>query len=187
MRTLCRCGCGKLTSLAKINRRDRGDIKGQPVRFVKGHGPRRRLSVRFWEKVKVQGRDECWIWTGAKSDSGYGILWDGKRTVRATHVAFFLETGKWPILDMCHTCDTPSCVRFTHLFEGTAKDNSLDALCKGRLKQWNRGHCKLTTNQKCEITKANQLGESFRSIGRRYHITHCLVSKVIKEALSEFS
>ena len=33
----CECGCGELAPLAKQTYRKRGHIKGQPMKFVKGH------------------------------------------------------------------------------------------------------------------------------------------------------
>lgn len=35
---LCQCGCGLPTTLAASTRSSRGDIKGQPLRFRRGHG-----------------------------------------------------------------------------------------------------------------------------------------------------
>lgn len=34
----CQCGCGEKTSIAKYNVRTRGYVKGQPLRFIRGHG-----------------------------------------------------------------------------------------------------------------------------------------------------
>lgn len=34
---LCMCGCGQPAPLATVTRRERGQIKGQPVRYIKGH------------------------------------------------------------------------------------------------------------------------------------------------------
>jgi hypothetical protein len=37
MRGLCACGCGRSTSIAKQTRGDRGQVKGHPVKFIRGH------------------------------------------------------------------------------------------------------------------------------------------------------
>jgi hypothetical protein len=34
---LCECGCGRATAIAKLSDARRGQIKGQPVRFLRGH------------------------------------------------------------------------------------------------------------------------------------------------------
>lgn len=36
---LCLCGCGRKTSLAPATSKARGWVKGQPVRYIKGHAP----------------------------------------------------------------------------------------------------------------------------------------------------
>ena len=78
----------------------------------------------------IQKTDSCWLWTGRAAKSGYGYL--GCRL--AHHVSWLLANGPVPDgLDVCHHCDTPSCVRPDHLFVGTPKDNMQDAARKGRL------------------------------------------------------
>jgi hypothetical protein len=34
---LCQCGCGQETPIATVTRSIRGEVKGQPVRYVRGH------------------------------------------------------------------------------------------------------------------------------------------------------
>lgn len=41
---LCECGCGEPTPIAERNRKAIGHVKGQPIRFIKGH--RSRLMTR---------------------------------------------------------------------------------------------------------------------------------------------
>jgi hypothetical protein len=37
---LCECGCGRLAPVATRNRPERGQLVGEPVRFVRGHATR---------------------------------------------------------------------------------------------------------------------------------------------------
>lgn len=54
-------------------------------------------TTRFWAKVdkRTAAGDDCWVWTGALSDEGYGnfsIILAGRRhVVRAHRVAWFFH------------------------------------------------------------------------------------------------
>ena len=92
------------------------------------------LQERFWRKVTLASRDQCWLWQGAKDLDGYGFIKrkDGVQ-LRAHRVSHELHHGPVPLgMFVCHTCDTPSCVNPDHLFLGTAKDNTDDMIRKGR-------------------------------------------------------
>jgi len=87
---------------------------------------------RFWDKVNKT--DDCWIWTAAIDDGGYGHFWLNNKIEKAHRVSWIIHNG--PIQDdklrVCHKCDNPPCVRPDHLFLGTDKDNSRDCIDKGR-------------------------------------------------------
>lgn len=119
--------------------------------------PRKPITARFWAKVNRHGPvseyapylGQCWLWTGKKAGNGYGQLWcDGGR-IYAHRWAYVQKHGPIPIsedgstLQVCHHCDTPSCVRADHLFVGTQADNLADMEAKGRARRWNVGmtHC----------------------------------------------
>ncbi len=92
------------------------------------------LAERFWAKVDKSG--DCWLWTGAKTGRGYGainVLASGKFG-HAHRVSWEMANGIAPPAGMsvCHHCDVPACVRPSHLFLGTAKDNAQDMVAKGR-------------------------------------------------------
>lgn len=137
---LCRCGCGERTNIATRNEARRGHVKGLPQPFVQGHtSTRGSLAERFEAKVDrspgLGPNGDCHLWTAATTEFGYGVLTLGGRGSgqRVTHrIAWFLATGAWPDLQVLHSCDTPACVRFDHLFLGTQADNMADMHAKGR-------------------------------------------------------
>lgn len=100
-------------------------------------------SARFSAKVQAGLMDGCWLWTGAALRSGYGSFrWSPGKVVSAHRAAWMLMEGDPGALHVLHTCDTPLCVNFSHLFLGTAKDNAADKVAKGRHPNSRMTHCR---------------------------------------------
>ena len=94
------------------------------------------LEERFWSKV-VKRRSGCWEWVGAIHRKGYGVIYvlngEHKSKAHRVHrVAWFLHYGYWPTKWVLHTCDNRKCVRPSHLYEGTGKNNADDREERGR-------------------------------------------------------
>ena len=93
----------------------------------------------FWQKVDVGDPDDCWEFNGTPTDKrGYCqfALPRGRR-VLAHRAAWELVNGEiGPGLFVCHHCDNPSCCNPLHLFVGTPKDNTQDAIKKGRQRRY---------------------------------------------------
>lgn len=99
------------------------------------------MRDRIIANVEPEPNSGCWLWTAGLGGSGYGALRYGTPT-RAHRVSYMVFVG--PITDglfVCHRCDTPLCVNPDHLFLGTAKDNAVDAMRKGRLCHQHQTHC----------------------------------------------
>lgn len=102
---------------------------------------------RFWNKVKIVQND-CWLWQGALGRKGYGSFTVSRKfpTKIAHRVSYLIANRELDLdLQVCHSCDTPGCVNPDHLWQGTAKENSMDMVRKGRSPRGEKqGHSTLT-------------------------------------------
>lgn len=75
----------------------------------------------------------CWIWRGARAKNGYGVFTAEGRQQKAHRLAYKLWRGPIPVgLLVCHACDVRACVKPSHLFVGSQRDNVRDMRSKGR-------------------------------------------------------
>ena len=81
------------------------------------------LPERMQNKIAVE--NDCWIWTGAKNNKGYGSVADGHGgSVLAHRKTYTLGKGEIPAgLQIDHLCRRPSCVNPAHLEAVTDVEN----------------------------------------------------------------
>jgi len=93
---------------------------------------------RFWDKVvKGSQPSDCWSWTAAKTEHGYGVMGKGGRgngNIKAPRVSMELHLGRALLREeqVLHTCDNPECTNPLHLFIGNPRINHYDKMAKGR-------------------------------------------------------
>ena len=107
---------------------------------------------RFWNNVKRGDKNDCWLWLGGKTKSGYGQCYFEKKVQRAHRVAWMLSKSIVPIpsgMGVLHTCDNPACVNPLHLFLGTQKDNMQDCKSKGRMNNIGQPNLRYTLRTHC--------------------------------------
>lgn len=132
---VCQCGCNKPTPIAPRTYGKYGIKKGEYLRFLPGHRIRPSAKDRLLKNVRQVGK--CWIWTGSRGRGGdeeeYGKIWFDGRSWVASRLSYFLFVGDIPEgMLVCHSCDTPGCIRPEHLFLGNHTINAKDAAMKRR-------------------------------------------------------
>lgn len=71
----------------------------------------------------------CWVFLGARTTKGHGVIRDDAGRLSYTHrIALAAALGRelLPGMLACHRCDNPPCCRPSHLYEGSKADNEKD-------------------------------------------------------------
>lgn len=151
------------------------------------HKIRRTLLDRFVSKV-VEGAapGDCWSWTGARVDFGYGVIGLGRKSqgiARAHRVSFQLFVGPIPDgMHVLHTCDNPPCCNPRHLRLGTNLRNVMDREERGRGNQARgsrSGASSLVEAQIPEIRRLGAQGLNYSQIGRRFGVHASCIRSVL--------
>jgi hypothetical protein len=143
-----------------------------------GHGNRKYCSSAcyFWGQIdKSGGPDACRPWTGHLNKvSGYGSVdggTAGERTYAHRH-AYRLSVGDPGELFVLHRCDNRVCANPKHLFLGTAYDNWLDSIGKGRQ---TTVVPRLTTD---EVRAIRRSSGRVRDLVRQYPVTETTIRSI---------
>lgn len=138
---------------------------------------------RFWSYVGKAGKDDCWLWKGGITKSGYGAFDLRGRTLGAHRLALTLTCGPLgPDIQACHRCDVRACCNPNHLFAGTARDNTRDMIEKGRKhsKVGDRHHmARLTDAKVTEIRRRRAAGEPGSALAKEYGVSHQAVCDLV--------
>ena len=131
----------------------------------------------------------CWEWTGTKNCDGYGRFRytanNVRKLERAHAVSLSFGLGYVPGYVM-HRCDNPSCVRPSHLKEGTHEENTREAYAKGRQPRriGYRGEkvkqAKLTECDVRAIRAQHMNGDSHVAIAPDYGVSPSAISQIIR-------
>lgn len=157
---LCECGCGEPTPLARQTDPRSGSVKGEPLRFRRGHARRKPPIVR-----DCGYKTPCRLWQGWLDD-GYGrVSSAGDR--RKAHVAAW-EAAHGPVpegMELDHLCRQRACIEITHLEPVTRAENA------------RRGsQTKLSPQQVREIRALR--GVSQRDLARRFGVHQVTISNI---------
>lgn len=136
------------------------------------------LTLRYSQNIGyTDDLFSCWPWLGYVGLNGYGTIGSGGREGRPLLVhRLAWEYAYGPIppgMHVCHHCDTPVCVRASHLFLGTQADNMADMMSKGR-----NGWMSRLTPQQVETILAST--ERQAALARRFGVHRVTVGDIVR-------
>lgn len=145
---------------------------------------RQPVAPRFWSKVKKTRR--CWWWRGVVGRDGYGHFHVSTKRpdVGAHRVSWWLTHGVWPAFAL-HRCNHKKCVRPSHLYSGTRRDNAADRIAAGtqpHLRGSLNGMAKLTAKQCDEIRRycaRHPRGAQWEMV-REFGVAKSTVSRIVR-------
>lgn len=113
---LCECGCGQRTKIANYNDARRGERKGEPQRFLKGHNQRGKPAhTRKAEHEYAIDAAGCHVWQ-LSTDGRYGTAVRDGLLYKAHRLYWEDINGAVPPgFELDHLCGNERCVNPAHL------------------------------------------------------------------------
>lgn len=137
------------------------------------------LIARFWDKIDKPSLLECWPWTAARNDYGYGVFCvAGFGTFYAHRLVYVFQHG--PIergMMVCHSCDFPSCCNPWHLSLGTQSYNVNESVKRGRHSSLGPRSV-IDQSTEAEIAEQYLSGAPRRLIAERYGVSARVVYRI---------
>lgn len=141
---------------------------------------RSRLENRFWGKVDIGSKDECWKWTA--SAQRYGKFWLAGTTELAHRVAYMLDNDLDSLDDISgevlkHTCHETLCVNTRHLQPGSQTGNLVEAITDDT----GNGETRFNANEIREIERLGRLPDiTQREIADMFGVSAEMISGILR-------
>ena len=106
---LCKCGCGRETTIAKYSDHRSGVKKGDPWPFLKGHMTLKKVK---WVFDPLTG---CWPWILSRNKAGYGTTHAHPTGCAHVWVYEIIVSTVPEGHELDHLCENKPCVNPHHL------------------------------------------------------------------------
>lgn len=134
-------------------------------------------ETRLMSRIEVDPICGCWTWMGTTVGNGYGyISVCGKpRYTHRVSAMLFLGFDLFSPLWVLHGCDNTRCANPTHLRIGTPRENTHDAIARGRF-----GRGKLTPEKVVAIKELLADGQTHAAIAAEYGVTRSMIGQIAR-------
>lgn len=149
-------------------------------------------TIKFWSRVQIGDKQDCWDWDNPTHAFGYGWFRVEGKNKLAHRVAKIISDGEEKELQVLHSCDNPACCNHNHLRWGTQKDNISDCIKRNRFSYPPRNGCnppthygednynaKMTEEKVLQLRKERLCGVSAKQLSEKYGIKKITVYQII--------
>lgn len=146
-------------------------------------GYRGTLADRMNSKTTKGQPGDCWIWTGSRDTSGYGIIRIEGRLTHAHRAAYESTHGLISGGVVMHSCDNRACVNPAHLSVGSHQDNYDDMVRKGRRRNAKRAShpkAKLSEADVAAIRARHTAKVSYTSTAEMFGVNRSTITRIVK-------
>lgn len=130
------------------------------------------FSSRLWEKVRVRGSDECWLWSGAKDSDKYGTFFFNRGHIKV-HRLVWMITHRESIKDkfVSHMCENNDCCNPRHLYLAVK-------IVRPRIVRRENG-MKLDRPRALDIRMLHSMGTPIKDLVEKFGVTRSTVRSVV--------
>ena len=143
------------------------------------------LMKKLFSQILVT--ENCWIWTGTKSKTGYGRIWiNGMGDTKVHRLIYQIYNKELlsPQELVCHKCDNKYCCNPDHLFVTDYSGNAIDMINKGRGVRGERvGISKLNPEAIKKIRRYRKMGFKVNTLAKRFGVYRSVVSRILSGKL----
>lgn len=138
---------------------------------------------KIFEKNVIK-KDGCWDWSGTIHHGGYTQMkYTEKYLATGGHrISWIIHNGEIPKGQwILHKCDNKKCTNPEHLFLGSARDNVIDKLNKGRANTPHgigHIHAKLDDEKVREIRKLLAMGVTMPRLSKDFDVSKSVIQAI---------
>lgn len=144
-------------------------------------------AERFWAKVDKRRQPKCWLWKGATTRKGYGVITTRLKQEYVHRLSYRLHNGPIPEgRQIDHLCRVRNCVNPRHLEAVTSKTNVLrgnaPSAINARKRTCIRGHSLSGPDSRVELDGSRRCLICARRHNRRWILAKKRSSTMGKKA-----
>jgi Zn finger protein HypA/HybF involved in hydrogenase expression len=161
------------------------------ARKIREDASEKNLNSRFWSKVDIKEKDDCWNWTLSLDQHGYGSFRYDRKNYNSHKMAWIITYGNIPKETwVIHTCENNSCCNPAHLYLATRSERMKRAVKEGTsglIKAWamqpdrsgeNNTKHTLFISEVSEIRNLIKTGVRISTIARKYKVNRQTIADI---------